>query len=104
MRTRLGLVPTLLFALTALLPLPSQAEAPHAGSTAAHDMTAEVGMPPPCRMGTRQRLDLAQGMPMDCCKGHKGICGCRAGRIVCCDGTVSKDPNCTCHSDWGMEN
>jgi hypothetical protein len=31
-----------------------------------------------------------------CCDGHRGVCGCRAGRIVCCDGTVS---DCACHAD-----
>lgn len=36
---------------------------------------------------------------IDCCKGHKGICGCRAGKIVCCDGTASTEPGCTCHGD-----
>jgi hypothetical protein len=44
------------------------------------------------------RIDLAQVAQTDCCKGHKGVCGCRAGKIVCCDNTVS--PTCTCHSDW----
>jgi hypothetical protein len=53
-----------------------------------------------CKIPTTQRLDLAQGPQTDCCKGHKGVCGCRAGKIVCCDNTVS--PNCTCHSDWGV--
>lgn len=56
-----------------------------------------------CPEGVDPSLHLAQGLPIDCCKGHKGICGCRAGRIVCCDGTVSKDPNCTCHADSGLE-
>jgi hypothetical protein len=39
---------------------------------------------------------------IDCCKGHKGICGCRAGKIVCCDGTASTEPGCTCHGDEGI--
>jgi hypothetical protein len=46
-------------------------------------------------------LNVAQ---LDCCKGHKGICGCRAGKIVCCDGSVSTDPNCTCHGDDAIDN
>ena len=33
----------------------------------------------------------------DCCKGHKGVCGCRAGKIVCCDKTFSD--SCTCNRD-----
>jgi hypothetical protein len=45
---------------------------------------------------------LAQVSQSDCCKGHKGVCGCRAGKIVCCDNTTS--PNCTCHADSGVEN
>lgn len=57
----------------------------------------------PCLSGQTPGPRLAQGQPLDCCKGHKGICGCRAGKIVCCDGTVSKDPNCTCHADSGLE-
>jgi len=50
-----------------------------------------------CPPASRQRLDLAEVSQTDCCKGHKGVCGCRAGKIVCCDGSVS--PNCTCHGD-----
>lgn len=51
-----------------------------------------------------QPITLAQVSQADCCKGHKGVCGCRAGKIVCCDGSVSAVPNCTCHADSGMEN
>jgi hypothetical protein len=29
-----------------------------------------------------------------CCKANKGICGCRAGKIVCCDKTFAD--GCTC--------
>jgi len=32
-----------------------------------------------------------------CCKGNKGVCGCRAGKIVCCDKTFSD--TCTCNRD-----
>ena len=46
-------------------------------------------------------MTLAQ---IDCCKGHKGICGCRAGKIVCCDNTASTEPGCTCHGDDGFAN
>lgn len=45
---------------------------------------------------------LAQVSQSDCCKGHKGVCGCRAGKIVCCDNTTSA--TCTCHADSGVEN
>lgn len=47
-----------------------------------------------------KKLNLAETSQTDCCKGHKGVCGCRAGKIVCCDGTAS--PNCTCHGDDGL--
>jgi hypothetical protein len=30
----------------------------------------------------------------DCCKKNKGVCGCRAGKIVCCDKTFAD--NCSC--------
>lgn len=48
------------------------------------------------------QIELAQVAQTDCCKGHKGVCGCRAGKIVCCDNTIS--PTCTCHSDWHESN
>ncbi|HMM46566.1 MAG TPA: hypothetical protein PKC12_01115 [Thiobacillaceae bacterium] len=44
----------------------------------------------------REGRHLAQ---IDCCKGHKGICGCRAGKIICCDGSASTEPGCTCRGD-----
>jgi hypothetical protein len=53
-----------------------------------------------CPRQASQRIDLAQVSQSDCCKGHKGVCGCRAGKIVCCDNSVS--PNCTCHADSGV--
>lgn len=39
---------------------------------------------------------------INCCSGHKGVCGCRAGKIVCCDNTTSTEPGCTCHGDEGV--
>lgn len=45
---------------------------------------------------------LTQVSQSDCCKGHKGVCGCRAGKIVCCDNTTSA--TCTCHADSGVDN
>jgi hypothetical protein len=30
----------------------------------------------------------------ECCKANKGVCGCRAGKIVCCDKTFAD--NCSC--------
>ena len=32
-----------------------------------------------------------------CCSHHKGQCGCKGGRVTCCDGTVS--PSCRCEAD-----
>ena len=32
-----------------------------------------------------------------CCSWHGGVCGCYAGRVVCCDGTLS--PSCRCYHD-----
>lgn len=29
-----------------------------------------------------------------CCSWHGGVCGCRNGRVLCCDGTLS--PTCRC--------
>jgi hypothetical protein len=46
-------------------------------------------------------MHLAQ-IQTACCKDHKGICGCRAGKIVCCDNTTGKEPGCTCHGDEGI--
>lgn len=30
-----------------------------------------------------------------CCSWHGGVCGCRGGRAVCCDNTLS--PSCGCN-------
>ena len=97
MKLRLPLV-----ALTAMALLPL-VYTPHALADAAtgHSGVAPItaaAPPQPCPPGS---TNLAQ---LDCCKGHKGICGCRAGKIVCCDGTVSTDPNCTCRGDDAIEN
>jgi len=55
-----------------------------------------------CPLSSERGIDTAQASQSDCCKGHKGVCGCRAGKIVCCDNTTST--NCACHSDWGVAN
>ena len=72
-----------------------------AGSGAAAPTTAIPALAA-CPAPTAPRVDTAQISQSDCCKGHKGVCGCRAGKIVCCDGSVS--PNCTCHGDQGLAN
>ncbi|MDZ7585918.1 MAG: hypothetical protein U0938_13970 [Thiobacillus sp.] len=58
-------------------------------------------------ISTEACLANAKGMQLAqiqtaCCKDHKGICGCRAGKIVCCDNSTSKEPGCTCHGDEGV--
>jgi len=40
--------------------------------------------------------NTAQQQPA-CCKANKGVCGCRAGKIVCCDKTFAD--GCTCNSE-----
>ena len=52
--------------------------------------------PAACTTGAKSNLHVAQ---LACCKKNKGVCGCRAGKIVCCDNTVSTEPGCTCHGD-----
>lgn len=41
--------------------------------------------------GGEMSKDLAR---RGCCSWHGGVCGCRNGRTVCCDGSLS--PSCTC--------
>ena len=43
----------------------------------------------PCLMAAQE-----QQQQQNCCKANKGICGCRAGKIVCCDKTFAE--GCTC--------
>lgn len=91
-------IPTLLAAL-AFLPagfaLPAAADSPVDRMSAIEATSAAACL-------SKAKGDrLAQ---IDCCKGHKGICGCRAGKIVCCDNTVSTEPGCTCHGDEAVAN
>ena len=39
----------------------------------------------PCLLAQQQQ---------NCCKANKGICGCRAGKIVCCDKTFAEGCSC----------
>jgi hypothetical protein len=72
---------------------------PAAAAETAPESRGEASVPAlqACPPKDAQRLNLAEVSQTDCCKGHKGVCGCRAGKIVCCDNTVST--NCTCHAD-----
>lgn len=87
-----SLLATLAF-VAAGFALPASADPAH--DRAAPAARAEV-LPPEACLANAKGDRLAQ---IDCCKGHKGICGCRAGKIVCCDNTTSTEPGCTCHSD-----
>lgn len=73
-----------------------------AANTASLSSTSLSLLQEDCPASSGQRIDTAQVSQSDCCKGHKGVCGCRAGKIVCCDNSTST--NCTCHSDWGVAN
>ncbi|MGE5768248.1 MAG: hypothetical protein ACM35H_13745 [Bacteroidota bacterium] len=72
--------------------LPAAAEPTVARTTAAR---SEATTPEAC-LANAKGDRLAQ---INCCTGHKGVCGCRAGKIVCCDNTPSTEPGCTCHGD-----
>lgn len=76
------------------------------GALLANPTPAASSVPPTalqaCPPSSERGFDTAQVSQSDCCKGHKGVCGCRAGKIVCCDNTVSL--NCTCHGDQGLVN
>jgi hypothetical protein len=99
MKFRLPLVALAALALLQSLALaPARADAPAPSEPAGVAQAAVPATLQPCPADIR---NLAQ---FDCCKGHKGICGCRAGKIVCCDGSVSTEPNCTCHGDDAVDN
>lgn len=76
---------------------------PATAATAEPGRVEPVAIAPlePCPAGI-QDARLAQVASTDCCKGQKGICGCRAGKIVCCDSKPSTHPGCTCHGDNGF--
>ena len=100
MRIRL---PIVLFAFLAFVQatflLPAAADSAVDRTPAAAQL--ETIAPQACPADTKG-VNLAQVAQTDCCKGHKGICGCRAGKIVCCDNTTSTHPGCTCHGDEGF--
>lgn len=103
MNTRLA---TLLLALAALLtPVAGLAADSGAGSQPSVTQAVPGQIQPALEACPAERAgaaNLSAVSQTDCCKGHKGVCGCRAGKIVCCDNSVS--PDCTCHSDWGVAN
>lgn len=97
-------LPIVLFALLAfsqaffVLPAAADSVAPIISPPAVEQSTAAVQACPT----NLKSATLAQITTTECCKGHKGLCGCRAGKLVCCDGTVSNEPGCTCHGDDGV--
>ena len=80
----------------ALFSLPATADS--TGKSTSVAAMLETISPPACQANTKGP-HVAQ---LNCCSAHKGLCGCRAGKIVCCDGTVSTEPGCTCHGDEGV--
>lgn len=91
---------SLFMALLVLLPAaPTWANSPADPAVAASAPAQRIEA---CPTPPASPLNTVQTTQTDCCKGHKGICGCRAGKIVCCDNTVS--PHCTCHGETGFEN
>ncbi|OZA14095.1 MAG: hypothetical protein B7X94_01440 [Hydrogenophilales bacterium 17-62-8] len=96
MRIR-SLLTLLAFALTSFV-LPATADS-SVGSAPATKLQTSIS--PEACIANAEGMQLAQ-IQTACCKAHKGICGCRAGKIVCCDNTTSKEPGCTCHGDEGF--
>jgi hypothetical protein len=99
MRLAIALLALLAIAQSFPLASPALADSASAADTSSTQRTPPEAQPCPAPAAA-SRLNTAEVSQADCCKGHKGVCGCRAGKIVCCDNTVS--PNCTCHSDWSI--
>ena len=97
-------LPIVLFALLAfaqaLFLLPAAAE-PATPTNAPAVVQQSEATPQACPT-TLKGANLAQVATTECCKGQKGICGCRAGKIICCDSKPSTHPGCTCHGDDGF--
>lgn len=95
-------MPIVLFAILAfaqsLLPLPAAADTGAPADLAPAVVQLEATSPEAC-LARAKGDHFAQ---ITCCKDHKGVCGCRAGKIVCCDTTSSSEPGCTCHGDEGI--
>ena len=47
--------------------------------------------------GDSENASCLQVAQQACCTKNKGVCGCRAGKIVCCDKTFAE--GCTCAKD-----
>jgi hypothetical protein len=88
----------LLAFVTACFILPAAADSTVDRTPAA---TQQKSISPEACIANAKGMQLAQ-IQTACCKAHKGICGCRAGKIVCCDNSTSNEPGCTCHGDEGV--
>ena len=97
-------LPIVLFALLAfaqaLFLLPAAADSSALINSPSTVVQLDAVTPQACQ--NLKGANLAQLTSTECCKGQKGICGCRAGKIVCCDGKTSTHPGCTCHGDEGF--
>jgi hypothetical protein len=102
MRFAIALLASLAF-VPFSLPTAALADASEGNQSLATTVPAQPQALQACPLsGVQKKLNMVQTSPADCCKGHKGVCGCRAGKIVCCDGTASSQPGCTCHGDEGF--
>lgn len=84
--------------VAAAFALPAAADSTADPTPAAAQQTS---ISPEACIANAKGMHLAQ-VQTACCKAHKGICGCRAGKIVCCDNSTSTEPGCTCHGDEGI--
>lgn len=91
-----------LAAWLALIPFAVPAALADAGQPAAAELQAQAQASMVCPQPGEKKLNVAQTSPGECCKEHKGVCGCRAGKIICCDRSASTQPSCTCHGDDGF--
>jgi len=97
-RQSIALFALLVFAQSVfLLPAAADSTVDHTPVVTAQPKTIS----PEACLANAKGMKLAQ-IQTACCKAHKGICGCRAGKIVCCDNSTSKEPGCTCHGDEGV--
>lgn len=94
MRLRTLLVLFALSSASASFPAAADSSAAALLAAARHDAAATQAC-----LARAKGDQLAQ---INCCSGHKGVCGCRAGKIICCDGSASTEPGCTCHGDEGV--
>jgi len=104
MKIRLTIVLFALLASSQFLFMPAAAADSGAPAEKIPDAMQRSVIAPVACPANLEGLTLSQVVQLDCCKGHKGICGCRAGKIVCCDNTNSTEPGCTCHGDEAITN